>query len=69
MGGNNLPPFTSNWRIIMKIIISLSIGFWLGVACQYIGARNLIEHTSKGIETGSKATVKALDSVNKKIAQ
>ena len=53
----------------MKIIISLTIGFWIGVACQKIGARNLIEHTSNGIEKTSKVTVKALDSVNKKIAQ
>lgn len=53
----------------MKIIISLTIGFWMGVACARIGAHNIIEKTSKGVEATSKATTKALDTVNEKIGQ
>lgn len=69
MGGNNLPPFTSNWRIIMKYLIVLFAGLAIGFATAKIGASKILSTTSKGIETSSKVAVKVVDSVNKKIAQ
>lgn len=53
----------------MKIVAIFLIGFALGFETANIGPHKIISSTSKGIETGSKATVKALDSVNKKISQ
>lgn len=53
----------------MKYIIPLLAGLTLGFTVAKVGSHKIISTTSKGIENGSKATVKALDTVNKKITQ
>ena len=54
---------------IMKIIIALVVGIIIGFTIAKVGPHKIIDQTSKGIQKTSNVTTKALDSVNKKVAQ